>query len=190
MYDLQIKEKKVICLYGGEDINDEWVDNFITEAREVAEYAEIKLEMVYIGKGRSEDLTEVLANRSHSWEAESTDYFWRRIEGMVRSETNSHHHGARVSTTKETILAEVRNFHRVGRHSDQGWALISQGAGLGADKIACGKVDVIHEALREFETWKVEAKRKDFVTALNAHLAGRQLIPDRHVCTECHRAFN
>lgn len=180
----QINEEKVVCLYGGPDetINKEWVENFITTARKVAGQAAIKLEMVYIGKGMSEYLTEVLStNRSHSWEAESTHYFWRRIEGMARSES---HHGAKVSTTKETILGQVCNIYRAGGQGNQSWALISQGgAGVGADNMAYGKVEVILQALTEFEKWELEAKRKDFVTALNHHLAGCQLTPHQHVCT-------
>nr|POE82896.1 protein sieve element occlusion a [Quercus suber] len=41
---------KVVCLYGGEDIN--WIWKFTTTAKAVAEAAGINLELVYVGKNK------------------------------------------------------------------------------------------------------------------------------------------
>ncbi|KAH6755664.1 hypothetical protein C2S53_010528 [Perilla frutescens var. hirtella] len=176
-----IKEDKIICLYGGEDCD--WIRDFVTQARKLEDYTGNKIEMVYIGMNSSEELNGILTGRSLSWEPDSTRYFWKRIESMVHSES---HQGAKVAMAKESIVVEVRNLHRVGQ-SDQGWALISHGAGSGAGKIAWGKGDVILQALVEFEHWSDQVKYKGFVMALNGYLAGIQPIPEMHVCTECHR---
>ncbi|KAK7850209.1 o-fucosyltransferase 16 [Quercus suber] len=41
---------RVVCLYGGEDIN--WIWKFTTTVKAVAEAAGIKLELVYVGKNK------------------------------------------------------------------------------------------------------------------------------------------
>ena len=41
---------RVVCLYGGEDIN--WIQKFTTTAKAVAEAAGINLELVYVGKNK------------------------------------------------------------------------------------------------------------------------------------------
>ncbi|KAH6819507.1 hypothetical protein C2S51_003110 [Perilla frutescens var. frutescens] len=195
-----IKEDKVICLYGGE--NYDWIQEFVTTAKDLAG---IKIEMVYVGKDTTKErikkLIEILAGRSLVWENPAfTWYFWTRIESMMYSKI---HHGAKVATAKEAgdyILVEVLNMLTLGG-SDQGWALISQGAGVGPGKIARAKGDVILKALVEFKSWSVEVKQKGFVVALNGYLASQHTkehcnrlilpgiddIPEMVVCTECHR---
>lgn len=199
----QIKEDKVIILYGGE--NYDWIQEFVTTAKELANVAGIKLEMVYVGKNTTKErikkLIEILAGRSLVWENPAfTWYFWTRIESMMYSKI---HHGAKVTTGKEKgdyILIEVLNMLTLGG-SDQGWGLISQGAGSSPGKIARAKGDVILKALVEFKTWSAEVKTKGFVVALNGYLAGIHTkehcnrlilpgvddIPEMVVCTECHR---
>ncbi|KAL1534740.1 hypothetical protein AAHA92_30884 [Salvia divinorum] len=198
-----IKEDRVICLYGGESY--EWIQEFVTTTKELANVAGIKLEMVYVGKNTTNErikrLTEILAGRSLIWENPAfTWYFWTRIQSMMYSKI---HHGAKVATTKEAgdyVLVEVLNMLTLGG-SDHGWAMISQGAGAGPGKIARAKGDVMVKALGEFKTWSVEVKQKGFVVALNGYLAGRHTkehcnrlilpgiddIPEMVVCTECHR---
>ncbi|KAL1563080.1 hypothetical protein AAHA92_05584 [Salvia divinorum] len=198
-----IKEEKVICLYGGE--NYDWIQDFVTTAKEVISVAGIKLEMVYVGKNTTKErikkLKEILAGRSLIWENPTFIwYFWTRIESMMYSKI---HHGAKVATVKDNgdyILVEVLNMLTLGG-SDQGWGLISQGAGSGPGKIARAKGDVILKALVEFKTWSGEVKPKGFVVALNTYLAGQhtkehcnRLIlpglddtPEMVVCTECQR---
>ncbi|KAH6761498.1 hypothetical protein C2S52_018931 [Perilla frutescens var. hirtella] len=172
-----IQEDKVICLYGGEDY--EWIQEFITRSKQVANAAGIQIEMVYMGKNTSKQhikkLTEILAGRSLFWEDPTliTSYFWKRIKSMMHSKI---HHGAKVGAVKETgdhILVEVLNMLMLGG-SDQGWALIGQGAGSGPGKIARAKGDVILKALVEFKSWSAEIKHEGFVTALNGYLAGRK----------------
>ncbi|XP_057787941.1 protein SIEVE ELEMENT OCCLUSION B-like [Salvia miltiorrhiza] len=198
-----IKEDKVICLYGGESY--EWIQEFVTTTKEVANAVGIKVEMVYVGKNTTKErikkLTEILGGRSLIWENPAfTWYFWTRIQSMMYSKI---HHGAKVATTKESgdyILVEVLNMLTLGG-SDSGWGMISQGGGVGPEKIARAKGDMIVKALAEYKTWSVEVKQKGFVGALNAYLAGRHTkehcnrlilpgiddIPEMVVCTECHR---
>ncbi|KAH6761502.1 hypothetical protein C2S52_018935 [Perilla frutescens var. hirtella] len=105
------------------------------------------------------------------------------------------HHGAKVDD--DPILGEMLHMLTLGEH-EQGWALISHGAG----KIARAKGDVILKALVEFEKWSVEVKHKGFVVAMNDYIEGHRSvehhcnrlilpgiedIPGAVVCTECHR---
>lgn len=191
-------------MYGGE--NYEWIQEFVTTSRQVANAAAIQLEMVYMGKNTSQErikkIIEIVAGRSLCWEDPAyTCYFWKRIKSIMNSKI---HHGASVGKLKETgdhILVELLNMLMLGE-SHQGWALISQGTGAETGKIARDKGDVILKALVEFKTWSTEAKHKGFVNALDNYLAGhrakehcRQILvfeigdntPEVVVCKEgCH----
>lgn len=163
-------------MYGGE--NYEWIQEFVTTSRQVANAAAIQLEMVYMGKNTSQErikkLTQILAGRSLCWEDPAySSYFWKRIKSIINSKI---HHGANVGKVKDTgdhILVELLNMLMLGE-SDQGWALISRGAGSETGGIARAKGDVILKALIEFKMWSTEAKHKGFVKALDNYLAGRR----------------
>ncbi|KAL1563077.1 protein SIEVE ELEMENT OCCLUSION B-like isoform X1 [Salvia divinorum] len=210
-----IRGEKVICLYGGE--NYEWIREFIKTAREVATAAEIKLEMVYIGRAKSSEervrkLNDIVAGRSEIWNDPTSNwYFWKRLESMMYSKI---HHGAKVIAEEATgstgnpvagdhILGEVLTLLTFGG-SEQGWALFSQGAGLGPGQMARAKDDQMFKALVEFGKWAELARQPNgFVSALNDYLVGLHTvehcnrlilsgvddIPEMVVCTECHRAM-
>ncbi|KAL8547563.1 hypothetical protein ACS0TY_007041 [Phlomoides rotata] len=194
-----INDNKVICLYGGEDM--QWIHNFITMARNVANSARIELEMVYIGKTmsteRAKRLHEAVAGRTHIWtDPTSTWYFWTRIESMMYSKR---HHGATTKETGDHILNEVMNVLTFGGSEEEGWAMFSQGSGLGVGQMARAKGAAMMQGLVEYGTWANEAREKGFVVALHDYLAGHHTaehcnrlilpgvddIPETVVCTEC-----
>lgn len=198
-----MNDNSIICLYGGE--NMQWIHDFITMARDVANAARVKLEMVYVGKNTSNErakrLRETVAGRTHIWtDPTSTWYFWTRIESMMYSKL---HHGAKIATETEKgdhILSEVMNVLAFGG-SEEGWALFSQGSGVGVGQMARAKGVAMKEALIEYGTWADEARERGFVVALHDYLAGHHTaehcnrlilpgvddIPEMVVCTECTR---
>ncbi|GFP99046.1 hypothetical protein PHJA_002048500 [Phtheirospermum japonicum] len=204
-----IKEDKIICLYGGENL--EWIREFITTVKNVARAAKIKLEMVYIGKTtnkeRTKRLNETIATESLSrcWnDPTSLWYFWTRIESMMYSKI---HHGATLETMTsarggdDRILGEALTMLAFAGSDDQGWALFSQGSGSGAGEMARANGDEILKSLADFETWAEDASRKGFVQAMNEYLDGHHEkvhcnrlvlpgtddIPETVVCSECRR---
>lgn len=201
----QISEDKVICLYGGENV--EWIREFIRTARNVADAAEIRLEMVYVGKKTSKErlkqLNETVTadHLSHCWnDPTSVWYFWTRMESMMYSKI---HHGSTLETTQrpgDHVLAEVLSMLTYA-DNHQGWALFSKGSGSRTGEMARARGDVMLQALADFGSWTNDAREKGFVPALNTYLDGHhskdhcnQLIlpgiddvPEMVVCAECHR---
>ncbi|KAI3464169.1 hypothetical protein Pfo_020896 [Paulownia fortunei] len=200
-----IKEDKVICLFGGE--NMEWIREFIRTARDTASAAEITLEMVYVGKNTSNERTKKLNEMvtkdhlSHCWtDLTSIWFFWTRMESMMYSKI---HRGATLATTTQAgdhILGEVLTMLTFAGNN-QGWALFSKGSGSRTDEMARAKGDAMLKGLADFGTWANDAREKGFVPALNDYLAGRHTsehcnqlilpgiddIPEMVVCAECHR---
>lgn len=166
----QIKEEKVICLFGGKDIN-KWIDKFSKKVREVKTPA-IKIEMMYIGVKTTEEVSKVMKERYISWVDGFSDMFWRKINDMVVN-LETHHD---VATT---ILGKLREIQRVG--GGEAWALISQGSG----EMAWGEADVITNALTELETNTADVKHNNFVAALNGCFPARKTAVPKHFCDKC-----
>ncbi|KAL3655409.1 hypothetical protein CASFOL_001195 [Castilleja foliolosa] len=206
----RIKEDKIICLYGGE--NMEWIREFISTSRNVSRAAQIKLEMVYIGKPtrkeRTKQLNEAVAaeNLSRCWsDPTSLWYFWARIESMMYSKIN---HGTtlemmnsarREDDDDDRILGEALTMLSFAGSDDQGWALYSQGSGSGNREMARAKGDQMLKGLVDFETWAQDARQKGFVQAMNDYLdshhetvhcnrlvlPGTDDVPERVICSDC-----
>ncbi|KAL3512661.1 hypothetical protein ACH5RR_025378 [Cinchona calisaya] len=195
-----IAEEKFICLYGGENI--EWMRRFTTAARNVANAASIKLEMIYVGMKNSKERvrkinsTITMENLGHCL-SDPTDvwYFWTRVESMLYSKIQ---HGKTIHNDK--IMQEVTTILSFDG-SDQGWALISRGT----VEMARAKADTMLTSLTDYATWEGDAKQKGFITALNEYLqrihtpghcnklilpgiAGG--IPELVVCAECGRPMD
>ncbi|XP_022726824.1 protein SIEVE ELEMENT OCCLUSION B-like [Durio zibethinus] len=193
-----LTERKVICLYGGE--NMDWIRKFTTTARAVAQTANIKLEMLYMGKSnpkekvrrnmttiQRENLSHVLPDISLIW------FFWVRLESMWHSRVQ---HG--VTVENDQILQEIMTMLSFDA-SDQGWAVIARGS----DEIARAKAEIILKSLEEYTAWEALAAEKGFIPALNDHIQGlhtehhcnRLILPEttvgfgsiheRVVCVEC-----
>ncbi|KAL2515490.1 Protein SIEVE ELEMENT OCCLUSION B [Forsythia ovata] len=192
-----IKDDKYICLYGGDDI--EWIRRFTTIVKDVAIAADIRLEMVYVGKNGSREkvqrINEIISAKHYSrcWtDITSVWYFWTRLESMMHSKIQ------RGRTIKDDhILQEVLTLLTYG--SSDKWALICRGS---STQIARARGDMLLTSLEDFSSWEGEAKQKGFVPALIDYLQGRHTpehcnrlilpaidgdIPEMVVCTECHR---
>ncbi|KAG8388521.1 hypothetical protein BUALT_Bualt02G0134200 [Buddleja alternifolia] len=202
-----INEEKVICLYGGEDVK--WIREFIIATRNVANDAEIELEMVYIGKNtnkeRTKKINEMLTSEGLSicWnDLASVWFFWTRLESMMYSKIQ---HGATLETTTlagDHVFAEVLTMLTFAG-SDRGWALFCKGSGLRSGEMARANGDAMLNGLVDFGTWANDATRKGFVPALNDYLSGHHTeehcnhlilpwiddIPERVACAECHKVM-
>ncbi|GLU06109.1 hypothetical protein SLE2022_231680 [Rubroshorea leprosula] len=136
---------KYICLYGGEDID--WIRKFTPLAHKVAQAANIKLEMLYVGKRnpreqveeinttiKTEKLSHVLAD------VIIISLFWFRLESMWHSKMKR-------GTTEEDdkIMPEIKTMLSFG-DSNQGWAVI----GCGSAKMTQASGDTLLRSLNEF----------------------------------------
>ncbi|KAK6930924.1 Sieve element occlusion, N-terminal [Dillenia turbinata] len=192
-----INEGKYICLYGGEDLD--WIRKFTTNLDIVARAANIKTEMLYVGKSNPrervrknnasivvEKLSHVLPDLTLIW------FFWVRLESMWHSKVQ---HGKTVEN--DPIMQEIVTMLSFDG-SDQGWAVISRGSA----EMTKGKGETMLKSLIDFELWRGDVLQKGFVHALNDYIHGLHTphhcnrlilpgttgsIPERVVCAECGR---
>ncbi|XP_007044877.2 PREDICTED: protein SIEVE ELEMENT OCCLUSION B [Theobroma cacao] len=192
-----LTEGKFICLYGGEDMD--WIRKFTTTAKAVAQTANIKLEMLYVGKSnptekvrrnmttiQRENLSRVLSDIS------LIRFFWVRLESMWHSRVQ---HG--VTVENDHILPEIMTMLSFDG-SEQGWAVISRGS----DELARAKAEIVLKSLDQYPVWEALAAEKGFIPALNDHIRGlrtehhcnRLILPgtagirsihERVVCFDC-----
>lgn len=193
----QIAAGKIICLYGGDDI--EWIQRFTTIAKKVAESAGISLEMVYVGKSNPKELvytnikTIIEDKLSHHLKGlTSIWYFWVRIESMLYSKMRL---GQTVE--KDPTMQEILKMLSFD-NSHEGWALLSKGS----EEITKAKGDSFLTCLRQYNQWEVHVQKKGFLQALKDHLlqihpphhcnqfellVAAGMIPETLVCSECGR---
>ncbi|KDP46375.1 hypothetical protein JCGZ_10215 [Jatropha curcas] len=189
-----IREEMHILLFGGEDL--EWLKDFTTAAGQVAEEAQIPLQMVYVGK--NENLEE-LPNDLYWPRTGDVWFFWNRIESMLASKIEI----AKYEDNKnDIILQEIKKV--VTYHKEGGWALLSKG-----DKILVnGRSKIFFRVFKDFEKWKEDAtintefdnRFRNYYDKINkgddsvghfccrfnfpATLLGQ--IPRKMICPECH----
>ncbi|KAJ9683328.1 hypothetical protein PVL29_019070 [Vitis rotundifolia] len=188
---------KIICLYGGDDI--EWIQRFTTIAKKVAESAGISLEMVYVGKSNPKELvhtnikTIIEDELSHHLKGlTSIWYFWVRIESMLYSKIRLGQTVEKDPTMREIL--KMLSFN----NSHEGWALLSKGS----EEITKAKGDLFLTCLRQYNQWEVHVRQKGFLQALKDHLlqihpphhcnqfellVAAGMIPETLVCSECGR---
>lgn len=174
----QISEGKYICLFGGVDI--EWIRTFSNLAKAVGSSANIKLEMLYVGKSNlrdnvsknntiivQENLGHVLPNLSSAW------FFWARLESMWHSKVQ---HGK--TAERDPIMQEIMSMLSFdgGNH---GWAVFGRGWGA-RSQMTKAKGDSIVKSLSEYEMWENNVGTKGFVAALNDYLLHQPQTP--HHC--------
>ncbi|KAK0573206.1 hypothetical protein LWI29_004332 [Acer saccharum] len=191
-----IDKKRLVCLYGGEDID--WIRKFTATAQAVAQVAGITLEMLYVGKGNpkekvrknistieSENLSRTLQDIRFIW------FFWVRLESMWQSKMKQGN-----SAENDPILQEIVTMLSFDG-SEHCWAVFC----LGAEKeMAKAKGDTIMKCLTEFDVWKENAEGANFLPALIQRLKEIQspghcnrlilpgitgTIPERVICSEC-----
>lgn len=197
----QISEGKYICLYGGDDI--EWIQRFTDVAKAVESAADIKLEMLYVGKSNlrervrknndsiaQENLSHVLPDLSSVW------FFWARLESMWHSKVQ---HGGE-NAERDPIMQEIVSMLSFDG-GDHGWAVFGRGWGE-MSQMTKAKGDTIVGCLRDYHVWKNNIATKGFVGAVNDYLpqlhtphhCNRLVLPgttgrtpDRVACAECGR---
>ncbi|KAK8529348.1 hypothetical protein V6N12_060131 [Hibiscus sabdariffa] len=160
---------KIICLYGGEDMD--WIRKFTTTAKAVARAANIKLEMLYLGKSNPrenvrrnmttiqfENISHTLPDISLIW------FFWARLESMWHSRAQ---HG--VTVQNDIIMQEILTMLGFDG-SDRGWTVISRGS----DELTRAKADTALKSLEEYAAWATASAEKGFVPALNDYIKSLQ----------------
>ncbi|GJZ78143.1 sieve element occlusion B-like protein [Tanacetum coccineum] len=194
-----IAEEEYICLYGGDDLK--WIRSFTKLAADTAKEAEIKLNMVYMGKSgtierirkTSATIKEEKLNHTRP-DPTSVWYYWTRLESMLYSKMQ---HGK--SYKDDPIMKEVITMMSFDG-SDQGWALICKGS----SEMARANADLALMSLTEYENWELDAQQIGFVPALRAYLAKLHTpqhcnrlilpgisggIPEVVICSECGRTM-
>ncbi|CAN1774392.1 Protein SIEVE ELEMENT OCCLUSION B [Linum perenne] len=191
---------KLICLYGGEDI--EWIRKFSAATKEAASAYGTALEMVYVGKNNihKERMTKINAaitseGISHCWADPSSVWlFWTRLESMFYSKIQ------RGRTMEEDrVLQEVMTLLSFDG-GDGGWAVICSGEA----EMARAKGELALASMEDYEKWANVATEIGFVPAVRNYLQGLHTplhcnrlilpgmeggVPDTVVCAECGRAM-
>ncbi|OMO94428.1 hypothetical protein CCACVL1_06011 [Corchorus capsularis] len=169
-----MREDKVICLYGGEEF--EWIQNFTSATKVVAQNLGIGLEMVYAGKNNAKErvrkITALINERqiSHTWQDTTVWFFWNRLESMLFSKTQ---HGK--TNEHDVIKQEVMTLLGYDG-SEHGWAVFF----WGPTEMVRAKGDKVLGSMQSFEKWEELARQLGFIPALRKHLEG---IADEHHCT-------
>ncbi|XVF49735.1 hypothetical protein PTKIN_Ptkin04bG0037300 [Pterospermum kingtungense] len=170
-----IRQQKVICLYGGEDM--EWIQKFTSATKAVAQDLGIGLEMVYVGKNNAKErvkkITGLINEKqiSHTWQEASVWFFWNRLESMLFSKSQ---HG-KSTTETDVIKQEVMTILGYDG-SENGWAAFF----FGSTEMVRAKGDKVLNSMQSRKEWENEARESGFIPALRKHLEG---ITDEHHCT-------
>ncbi|GMP29456.1 hypothetical protein CsSME_00004554 [Camellia sinensis var. sinensis] len=169
--------RKYICLYGGDDMD--WIKQFTTTARDVAQKAGISLEMVYVGKRNSKEkfLRTIIATindgkLSHFLpEPSSIWYFWVRIESMWHSQNQ-----LGKSADIDPVMHEIEKMMIFGS-SEGGWALLSKGGASAAEEMITEKGFFIQHCFSKYEMWKDNVEPLGFMEALRIFIQQNRLPP-------------
>ncbi|XVF08799.1 hypothetical protein REPUB_Repub07fG0034400 [Reevesia pubescens] len=169
-----MKQQKVICFYGGEEI--QWIRNFTSATKTVAQDLAIGLEMVYVGKNNAKErvrkITGVINEEqlSLAWQDSSMWFFWSRLESMLFSKTK-HGKTNEIDVIKQEVMT-ILGYDG----SEHGWAVFF----LGSTEMVRAKGDKVLSSMQSFEKWEDLAREMGFIPALRKHLEG---IADDHHCT-------
>ncbi|KAI3452649.1 hypothetical protein Pfo_009313 [Paulownia fortunei] len=193
-----IKDNKVICLYGGEDI--EWIRKFTLSARAAANALQVPLEMLYVGKRYPKEKVrrchEVINREklSHIFSVDYYDFiwfFWVRLWSMWNSKKQ-----VGMNVENDPIMREIMDLLAFDS-SELGWAVFS----WGNFRITKGHGDKLMPVLENYNQWGYRVDSPDkFVPVLDEQLQGFHpehhcnslilpgqagYIPERVVCSEC-----
>ncbi|KAJ0075151.1 hypothetical protein Patl1_33452 [Pistacia atlantica] len=156
-----IEEGNYIFVYGGGNID--WIKKFTTAAQTVAKAADIKLQILYVGK---KDPTELIWENisvinvkklSHSLQdLPLVWFFWERLKSMYHSRMQLGY-----TVEHDHMMKEINTILSFDE-SDEGWAVFCRGSAM-----AMAKSDTILQCLSDFELWRTHVKDKDSVTALS-----------------------
>ncbi|PWA59958.1 sieve element occlusion [Artemisia annua] len=178
-----IAEKKNICLYGGDNVW--WIREFIKLAARVAQVADIKLQMVYVGKSGTKEriskITAKLEKISETISEKKVSYsytdptkvcnIWTRLESMLYLKLQH-----KKSYKTDPIMKEVMTMMSFDG-SNQGWAFICDGS----SEMARANADLASQSFEEYRNWDVKKKQIGFVPAL------REYLTKLHKSEHCNR---
>lgn len=200
-----MNENKIICLYGGEDI--QWIRTFTRKVREVAEALHVPLQMLYVGKRNPKEkvrsCNEIISNERLSdvfaVGDEYYDYvwfFWVRLWGLWNSRKK-----IGMTVENDVIMREILDI--LGYDStNEGWAVFSW-SNKGMTKANGEKLLPV---LNNYAQWGYRVDHPDrFVPVLDEELKGfhpehhctRLILPavdgqiaERVVCSECGKTMD
>ncbi|KAL3835626.1 hypothetical protein ACJIZ3_010362 [Penstemon smallii] len=199
-----INDNKVICLYGGEDI--EWIRRFTNAARIVASALNVHLEMLYVGKrnprAKVKRCHEIIHEQKLSHIFSLTDYydyvwyFWVRLWSMWNSKKQ-----LGMTVENDHIMQEIMDLLTFDS-SEQGWAVFSRGN----FEMTKGNGEIVLPVLENYQKWVHRVERPDqFVSVLDEEIRGTHpdhhcnrlilpgytgYIPERVVCSECGKTMD
>ncbi|KAH6771214.1 hypothetical protein C2S52_016017 [Perilla frutescens var. hirtella] len=199
-----MRSNRVICLYGGEDI--EWIRKFTLAARAAAAALHVPLEMLYVGKRNPKERVrrcheaierEKLSHIFHPTEYyDYVWYFWVRLWSMWNSKKQ-----VGMTVENDHIMQQIMDILTYDS-SEQGWAVFSRGN----YEITKGKGDVVLPVIEAYADWAYKVDHPDkFVGVVDEEIRGTHrehhcnrlvlpghsgYLPDQVVCSECGRTMD
>ncbi|KAG8386991.1 hypothetical protein BUALT_Bualt03G0206100 [Buddleja alternifolia] len=190
---------KLICLYGGEDL--EWIQKFKTTILAISRVANLPLMTLFMGASNmSNEIVNkynavISANEVNCTIVSYTEMmqFWARIESIWHSRVQSG-----MLPESDEIIREVFKM-RSFDCSRRGWAIISDGS----EEMAKGMGDAMLKCLSEYSMWMGNIEKKGFVAAIKDYISSFGTsdlrntfsvtttklgeLPHKMVCFECRR---
>ena len=179
---IQIKEKKYIFLYGGQD--KEWIQKFPERAKVLADQYLIKqkgISIQWVSVPESEGKVDLVR-------------FWTNIESLFISK-------AQGKTQIDEVAQEIQKL--LSYKNEKEWAVLTKGSRV----VLVSSGEVILKVVEEFEKWKIKLNEKDFELAFKDYhdvvFKGEKhichhikiplntgKIPETLECSHCHRIMD
>ena len=179
---IQIKEKKYIFLYGGQD--KEWIKKFPERVKVLAEQDLIKqkgISIQWVSVSESEGKVHLVR-------------FWTNIESLFISK-------AQGKTQIDEVAQEIQKL--LSYKNEKEWAVLTKGSSV----VLVSSGEVILKVVEEFEKWKIKLNEKDFELAFKDYhdevFKGEKhichhikiplntgKIPETLECSHCHRIMD
>ncbi|KAJ8645930.1 hypothetical protein MRB53_007678 [Persea americana] len=149
-----VEEKRVICLYGGDD--SVWIREFKIKTKAAVEKEGIILEFIYVGK----KYTEIIKKEELAtvWEEQKISQFHARAELIYQSKTQ-----LGMSITGDKTLKQLRALLDAGGDG-RGWTIIGQGS---IDMAVIMDESLARKSLVHLEEKKVVITKENFISILH-----------------------
>ena len=162
---IQIKEKKYIFLYGGQD--KKWIQKFPERAKVLAEQDLIKQKGISI---QWVSVSESVGNKV------DLERFWTNIESLFISK-------AQGKTQIDVVAREIQKL--LSYKNEKEWAVLTKGYSVVL--VSSGKV--ILKVVDEFEHWKIKLNEKDFELAFKDY-HDEVFKVEKHICHHIEIPYN
>nr|GLL49109.1 protein SIEVE ELEMENT OCCLUSION B-like [Ipomoea trifida] len=178
---IQIREKKYIFLYGGNNIK--WIREFLCKVREIASKTQMNFEFAYIGKNKMVRETIAKERMSHCalLNTKGVWWFWARLQSMFLSRIQyleMANHFVKEYSKDEILQGLKKLLSYEGKNATiEGWVLLSKGS----EVVVCGHGSKMLQAMNDYEIWKENiAATKSFGQAFKDY--HEMLSKDKHSC--------